>query len=349
MTPPRLAIQGLEISLRSRTGGHRVPVLHGIDLRVAPGEIHCVAGESGSGKTVTCRGALRLLAEPPFHYDAGEVLLDGIDLHRLSGRELRNVWGRRVGLVFQEPGVALNPSLTVETQLGEHISRHLGLSPQEVRTRSLDLLRGVELPNPENLLRRYPHELSGGMQQRLGIAVATACGPDLLVADEPTSSLDVLIQDQILELFLRVRREQQLSMLFVTHDLGVVERIADRVSILYAGRIVESAPRESIFARPLHPYTALLLAAVPRPGHPGRRLATIPGTPPLPEEVPGGCPFHTRCPMAQEICRREVPVLEGKPGSEESHRAACHFPGSLQGPGSPGGSGGSEGPQEAGG
>ncbi|MFP4430808.1 MAG: ABC transporter ATP-binding protein [Spirochaetota bacterium] len=341
MIPLRLAIRGLEISLRSR--GHRVPVLHGIDLSVAPGEIHCVAGESGSGKTVTCRGALRLLGTPPFHYDAGEVLLDGRDLQRLSGRELRNVWGRRVGLVFQEPGTALNPSLTVETQLGEHISRHLGLSPSAVRTRSLELLRGVELTNPELLLRRYPHELSGGMQQRLGIAVAAACGPDLLVADEPTSSLDVLIQDQILKLFLEVRRKQQLSILFVTHDLGVVERIADRVSILYAGRIVESAPREAIFGRPLHPYTALLLAAVPRPGHPGRRLATIPGTPPLPEAVPGGCPFHTRCPMAKEVCRRELPVLEGKPGSGEAHRVACHFPGSLQVSGDPGNSQGADG------
>lgn len=337
MMLPRLAIRGLEISLRSR--GRRVAVLHGVDLTVAPGEVHCVAGESGSGKTVTCRGALRLLATPPFHYDGGEVLLDGVDIHRLPERELRRIWGRRVGLVFQEPGQALNPSLTVETQLGEHISRHLGLSPSAVRTKSLELLAGVELPNSEKLLRRYPHELSGGMQQRLGIAVATACGPDLLVADEPTSSLDVLIQDQILELFLRVRREQQLSILFVTHDLGVVERIADRVSILYAGRIVESASRESLFARPLHPYTALLLAAVPRLGHRERRLATIPGTPPLPEEVPKGCPFHTRCPMAQEICRREPPPLESKPLSENSHRVACHFPGTLPGPAVPEGPG----------
>ncbi len=327
MTAPRLDIRGLEISLRGKGG--RVPVLHGIDLTVAPGEVHCVAGESGAGKTVTCRGALRLLEAPPFSYDGGEVLLDGEDIQRLSGRELRNTWGRRVGLVFQEPGQALNPSLTVETQLREHVARHLDLPSEAIRERLLELLAGVELPNPVALLRRYPHELSGGMQQRLGIAIATACGPDLLVADEPTSALDVLIQDQILDLFLRVRREQQLSILFVTHDLGVVERIADRVSVLYAGRIVETASRGALLSRPLHPYTGLLLAAVPRPKNPGRRLATIPGVPPLPEEVPGGCPFHTRCPMAQEVCRRERPPLEEKPGGESSHRVACHFPGSL--------------------
>ncbi len=327
MSTPRLDIRGLEISLRGKGG--RVPILRGIDLKVAPGEVHCVAGESGSGKTVTCRGALRLLAAPPFSYDGGAVLLDGEDIQRLSGRELRNTWGRRVGLVFQEPGQALNPSLTVETQLREHILRHLDLPAPVLRERLVELLTGVELPNPEALLRRYPHELSGGMQQRLGIAIATACGPELLVADEPTSALDVLIQDQILDLFLRVRREQQLSILFVTHDLGVVGRIADRVSILYAGRIVETASREALLSRPLHPYTGLLLAAVPRPRHSGRRLATIPGVPPLPEDVPQGCPFHTRCPMAGELCRRERPPLEEKPGAETSHRVACHFPGSL--------------------
>jgi oligopeptide/dipeptide ABC transporter ATP-binding protein len=335
----RVSIRELRISLKK--AGHLVPVLRGINLAVQPGEVHCVAGESGSGKTVTCRGALRLLSSPPFFYNGGSVRLGGRELLTLSEEKLRAVWGRQVGMVFQEPGQALNPSLTVEVQLQEHLKKHFQLQDPELRQRTIELLEDVELPEPKRLLGRYPHELSGGMQQRLGIAIATACNPELLVADEPTSSLDVIIQDQILALLLRFREERGLSVLFVTHDLGVVQRIADRVSILYAGKIVETASKERLTAGALHPYTVLLLSAVPRPEHRHHRLVTIPGTPPLPEEIPRGCPFHPRCPMAQEICRREPPPLEEKApeaGGTPGHRVACHFPGSLktESPGAPG-------------
>ncbi len=338
-TTGHFRIADLRIGVRNRRG--TVPILQGVSLEMAPGEIHCVAGESGSGKTVTCRGALCLLPTPPFVYDGGSVFLGQTDIHAVPPRQLREIRGSRVGMVFQEPREALNPSLTVAVQLGEHMMAHLGLSKEEATKRSLELLSRVELPRPEQLLERYPHELSGGMQQRLGIAIATACDPEVLVADEPTSSLDSIVETQILELLLRLRTKRRLSVLCVTHDLAVVGRIADTVSILYAGRIVEVAPRRDLFDRPLHPYTALLMRAIPRPGSGEDRLATIPGTPPMPEDEPMGCPFHPRCPAAKEICRHERPPLEATtraagPGAVPSrgrgtpgHLVACHFPGAV--------------------
>ncbi len=310
---PLLSIDGLKTHFRNRDG--IVRAVDGVSFDVHPGETLAVVGESGCGKSVTLLSVLRLLPMPPARIVAGRVLFDGRDLLKVSDKEMRDVRGNAISMIFQEPMTSLNPVLTVGQQIAETLVLHRGLSPRDAMARAVDALAKVRISEPERRVKQYPHELSGGMRQRVMIAMALACGPRLLIADEPTTALDVTIQAQILELMRALSAETGASIVLITHDLGVVAEMAQRVVVMYAGRKVEEAPVGELFARPLHPYTRGLLGSMPHLGGSmsgdGRtRLTEIPGVvPSLKEELPG-CLFAPRCPYAGERCRREVPPLE---------------------------------------
>ncbi|MFL5927187.1 MAG: ABC transporter ATP-binding protein [Gaiellaceae bacterium] len=301
-----LEVEGLRVRLPTSRG--LTTVVDGVDYRVEPGEIFGVAGESGSGKTVSMLALLGLLPEGAAV--AGSVLFGGRNLLKLPRSRLRQVSGREIAMVFQDPLTSLHPMLSVGRQLTEHVRLHLGLDRRAAQRRATELLEAVRLPDPESAVRAYPHQFSGGMRQRIAIAIALACGPKLLIADEPTTALDVTVQAGILRLLDRLRRENELSVVLITHDLGVMSSIADRVSIFYAGRVVESGSREAVLRQPRHPYTRALLDALPHPeGPPEQRLVAIAGAPPSPGSIPPGCAFHPRCRYALDACRRDVPPL----------------------------------------
>jgi oligopeptide transport system ATP-binding protein len=311
-----LEVEGLRVSLP--TGSGLVTVVGGIDYSVRPREVFGVAGESGSGKTISMLALLGLL--PTGAAVEGRAMFGGRDLLRLPRRQLRDVSGRDVAMVFQDPMTSLHPMLSIGRQLTEHVRRHLGLSRADAARRAVELLEEVRIPDPRSALRAYPHQFSGGMRQRIAIAVALACRPKLLIADEPTTALDVTVQAGILRLLDRLRREGDLSVVLITHDLGVLSSIADRVSIFYAGRIVESGGRVAVLQRPRHPYTRALLDALPHPEAPADTpLVAIRGTPPSPIRVPPGCAFHPRCPFAIESCAVHVPPLL----ADDGRRFAC--------------------------
>jgi oligopeptide transport system ATP-binding protein len=306
-----LAVDGLRVSLP--TGAGLVPVVNGVDYRVEQGEVFGVAGESGSGKTISMLALLGLL--PAGSAVEGRAEFGGRDLLRLPRKRLREVSGRDVAMVFQDPMTSLHPMLSVGRQLTEHVRRHLGLSRPDAGQRAVELLEQVRIPDPHSALRQYPHQFSGGMRQRIAIAVALACRPKLLIADEPTTALDVTVQAGILRLLDRLRREGDLSVVLITHDLGVMSSIADRVSIFYAGRVVESGQREAVLKHPRHPYTRALLDALPHPEAPADTpLIAIGGRPPSPQRIPSGCAFHPRCPYAVESCSVDVPPLVADDG-----------------------------------
>jgi len=335
---PLLRIDGLKTHFQNRDG--TVRAVDGVSFDVFPGETLAVVGESGCGKSVTLLSVLRLLPMPPARIVAGRVLFDGRDLLQVSDKEMRDVRGNAISMIFQEPMTSLNPVLTVGRQIAETLVLHRGLSRDEAMKRAVDALRKVRISEPERRVGQYPHELSGGMRQRVMIAMALACGPRLLIADEPTTALDVTIQAQILELMRALRDETGASIVLITHDLGVVAEMAQRVVVMYAGRKVEEASVMELFAHPLHPYTRGLLGSMPHLGKSaagdGRtRLTEIPGVvPSLKEEIPG-CLFAPRCPHAAERCLREVPPLESHgPGHLaacwESPRLSAYEPGSVQ-------------------
>jgi len=340
MAETLLSIRGLKVSFRGRDGSQS-RALRGIDLDVARGEVHSLVGESGSGKTLTAVCVLGLLPVPPARIEAGSIRFQGTELIGLPEAERRKLRGRRIGMVFQEPSKYLNPAMRVGEQILEALVLHLGLTRNEARLRAGELLELVGLPGGRRVLRRYPHELSGGMRQRVMIAMAVSCDPVLLIADEPTTALDVTLQRQILRLLLELRERLGMAILFVSHDLAVVHGISERISVIYCGKIVESGSRERVFARPLHPYTQALLASIPQASRRGTRLRAIPGTVPDASHVPAGCAFHPRCPLAVERCREEVPRLldyAGNGGTPreaaadrsetgETHLAACHLVG----------------------
>lgn len=303
---PLLQVEGLRVRLPSSAGP--VTVVDGVDYRVEPGQVFGLAGESGSGKTISVLALLGLL--PAGAVVEGRALLAGRDLLRLGPSALRQVRGREVAMVFQDPMTSLHPMLTIERQLTEHVRHHLGLGAREARFRAVGLLEQVRIPDPVGALRAFPHQFSGGMRQRIAIAIALACEPKLLVADEPTTALDVTVQAGILRLLDQLRRDSGLSVILITHDLGVMSSIADSITVLYAGRVVESGPTAELIPRPRHPYTRGLLAALPHP-EAGEEvpLTAIPGSPPPPQARPGGCAFHPRCPFAVESCTRELPPL----------------------------------------
>jgi oligopeptide/dipeptide ABC transporter ATP-binding protein len=311
-----LTVEGLRITLPTAEG--RATIVDGVEYAVEPGEVFGVAGESGSGKTMSMLALLGLL--PPGARVEGRAEFGGRDLLRLRRRELRAVSGRDVAMVFQDPLTSLHPMLTVGRQLTEHARRHLGLARPEAERRALELLEQVRIPDPRAALHAYPHQFSGGMRQRIAIAIALACRPKLLIADEPTTALDVTVQAGILRLLDRLRHEEHLTVILITHDLGVMSSIADRVSIFYAGRVVESGGRADVLRRPRHPYTRALLDALPHPEAAAETpLIAIAGAPPTPQRVPPGCAFHPRCPYALEQCRVEVPPLL----TDNGRRFAC--------------------------
>jgi oligopeptide transport system ATP-binding protein len=311
-----LTVEGLRITLPTAEG--RATIVDGVDYAVEPGEVFGVAGESGSGKTMSMLALLGLL--PPGARVDGTAEFGGRDLLRLRRRELRTISGRDVAMVFQDPLTSLHPMLSVGRQLTEHARRHLGLARAEAERRALGLLEQVRIPDPRAALHAYPHQFSGGMRQRIAIAIALACRPKLLIADEPTTALDVTVQAGILRLLDRLRHEEDLTVILITHDLGVMSSIADRVSVFYAGRVVESGPRADVLQRPRHPYTRALLDALPHPEAAAETpLIAIGGAPPSPQRVPPGCAFHPRCPYALEECRVEVPPLL----AENGRRFAC--------------------------
>jgi oligopeptide/dipeptide ABC transporter ATP-binding protein len=295
-------------------------VLDGVDFAVEQGEILGIVGESGSGKTMTALSVMQLLPQA-CRVEAGEVLFRGNGLLALGGREMNAIRGEEISMIFQNPRSSLNPLFRVEKTLAQVLRTHRGLKGEEARRASIELLADVGLPDPERILRRYPHELSGGMCQRVMIAFALASNPKLLIADEPTTALDVTVQLQVIELLARLRREHGLTLVLITHNLSVVAELCDRVMVMYLGRIIEQGPVAEIFDRPRHPYTIGLLASRPTLGHDGR-LNAIPGQVPDLRERPGGCPFHPRCPYAQDVCAQERPAREVVGGE---HLTECHF------------------------
>jgi oligopeptide/dipeptide ABC transporter ATP-binding protein len=315
-----LMIRDLDVSFELEIGVARA--LRGIDLTLKSGEIHGLVGESGSGKTVTSTCIMGLLPIPPAQINHGQILYNGIDLLKLSETERRRTRGREIAMVFQEPAKYLNPALRVGEQITEMLSLHLDMERGQAMERAQELLELVGLPNTRRVLSGYPHELSGGMKQRMMIAMAICCDPSILIADEPTTALDVTLQLQILKLILQLRDRFSMGVLFISHDLAVVHEISDQVSVIYAGKIVESAARDRLFNEPLHPYTQLLLLSIPDAEKRGHPLKTIPGRVPDAEHIPGGCAFHPRCPLAERFCSQEIPATVDH---IEGHTAACHM------------------------
>jgi oligopeptide/dipeptide ABC transporter ATP-binding protein len=303
------------------TSGAVVRAVDGVSWDVFPGETVALVGESGCGKSVSALSVMRLVAAPAGRIVGGEIVFKGKDLLTLSEEEMRRLRGREIGMIFQEPMTSLNPVLSVGRQLTETVEVHLGMTPGQSRARAIELLSLVGVSDPERRLNQYPHQFSGGMRQRMMIAMALSCSPPLVLADEPTTALDVTIQAQILELMKDLSRRLGAAMLMITHNLGVVARYADRVNVMYAGRIVERATARELYANPRHPYTLGLLRSVPRLDEPRKaKLQPIPGQPPDLSRLPGGCAFAPRCPYVIERCRAEVPPLD-KVGDE--HVAAC--------------------------
>jgi len=323
VSTPLLAIEDLQTHFFTRDGVVRA--VDGVSYAVEAGETLAVVGESGCGKSVTALSILRLVPSPPGRIVGGAIRFEGVDLLQIGEGEMRRIRGNEISMIFQEPMTSLNPVLTVSRQITETLILHQGLTARAAAARAIEMLRLVRIPEPERRARQYPHELSGGMRQRVMIAMALACYPKLLIADEPTTALDVTIQAQILDLMRELKSEIGAAIILITHDLGVVAEMAQRVVVMYAGRKVEEAPVGDLFRRPQHPYTLGLLASVPRLGATlGRaeppRLAEIPGTVPSLRDPIVGCAFAPRCAYATERCSREAPPLEAKTAA---HLAAC--------------------------
>ena len=298
-----------------------VRAVDGVSWDLDEGETLGLVGESGCGKSVTAMSILRLIPQPPGRIVDGEIIFEGQDLLKVGSEEIRHIRGNRIGMVFQEPMTSLNPVLTIGNQLTEAITLHLGMEEEEANARAVELLEMVGIPEAETRLSDYPHQFSGGMRQRVMIAMAMSCNPKLLLADEPTTALDVTIQAQILDIMARLSRELGTAVVIITHNLGVVARYADRVNVMYAGKIVETGTATDIFKRPRHPYTVGLMASVPRlDATEHTRLATIEGQPPLLIDAIPGCPFAPRCDWRIDRCHEEAPPLELK---DEGHSAAC--------------------------
>ena len=319
MDKPILETKGLKTHFFTYNGVVRA--VDGIDLTVNRNEVVGIVGETGCGKSVTVRSTMGLVPEPG-QIVAGQVLLDGENLLEKGDAELRRIRGRRMSMIFQNPLSSLNPVFTIGNQVGHVISIHQSRNKKEALDRAIEVFDLVRLPDPDRLLKRYPHELSGGMLQRVMIAMALSCRPEVLIADEPTTALDVTIQAQILSLMLRLKEETGTAIVMITHDLGVVAETCDRVAVMYAGLIVERGSVQSIFNEPLHPYTEGLLSSLPGQQQAGDELRTIEGLVPDLIHPPSGCRFHPRCPIAQEICQREVPELLDK---DNGRAVACHF------------------------
>jgi oligopeptide/dipeptide ABC transporter ATP-binding protein len=318
-----LQVQNLQTSFFTPEG--EVRAVDGVSFEIGEGKTLGLVGESGCGKSVTSLSIMRLISSPPGEIVGGEIYYRGRDLLKLNKEEMRKIRGNEISMIFQEPMTSLNPVFTIGNQIGEAIRLHQGLGKKETRAKTIEMLRLVKIADPESRVDSYPHQLSGGMRQRVMIAMALSCNPNLLVADEPTTALDVTIQAQILELIKELQQRMGMALLLITHDLGVVAERADEVAIMYAGKIVERASAQAIFARPLHPYTVGLLNSLPGTGgKKKKRLDAIPGVVPSPLDLPSGCRFRDRCPKAAGICAEAEPLLAEK---EQGHPVACYFPG----------------------
>jgi oligopeptide/dipeptide ABC transporter ATP-binding protein len=316
--PALLEVRGLRTLFKGEQG--EVRAVDGVDFRLERGRTLGIVGESGCGKSVTALSIMGLVPQPPGRIAAGEVLFEGEDLLKLAPQRLRDLRGDKLAMIFQEPMTSLNPAFTVGDQIAEAILRHRRVTPSEARAQTIEMLRRVRIPSPERRALDYPHQLSGGMRQRVMIAMALACNPQLLIADEPTTALDVTIQAQILELMRSLRAELGTAIILITHDLGVIAELADEVIVMYAGQVIERCAVERLFSEPQHPYTVGLLGSIPRLHFEQERLSAIEGFVPDAAALPAGCRFHPRCPFAIEKCLQEIPpLMEITP----DHYAAC--------------------------
>lgn len=328
-----LQVQDLHVEFSSRRG--QAQVLNGVDFDIQRGETLCVVGESGCGKSMTALALLQLIPAPPGRISAGRVLFQGEDLLQASKERMREVRGNRISMIFQEPMTSLNPVFTVGDQIGESLRLHAGLDATGARARAIDMLKQVGIPAPERRVDEYPHQLSGGMRQRVMIAMALACRPDILIADEPTTALDVTVQAQIFDLLRELQRDKGTAILFITHDMGAVAEMADRVMVMYAGRVIEQGTTAQVLASPAHPYTRGLIDCLPELGSSltsneavRTDLAEIPGMVPSIWELGQGCAFRERCPHAMARCARDVPPMfrlddMGADADARPHGAAC--------------------------
>jgi oligopeptide/dipeptide ABC transporter ATP-binding protein len=322
MERPLLEVRNLKVQFRLRRG--RLTAVDEVSFSIHEKETLGIVGETGCGKSITALSILGLIPSPPGEIVSGQILFEGEDLLKKSEREMEKIRGRQISMIFQEPMTSLNPSYTIGEQIAECYRIHLGHSRKVGLDCTEQILQAVRVPAPRTVMARYPHELSGGMRQRVMIAMALACQPKLLIADEPTTALDVTIQAQILELLEELQEKMKMALLFISHNLGVVARLCNRIGVMYAGSLVEFADKRSLFTRPLHPYTIGLMYALPRPDLRHEPLKAIPGTVCSLYEPPPGCKFHPRCFKVKEICKTAPPALEKKQGD---HWAACHFPG----------------------
>jgi peptide/nickel transport system ATP-binding protein len=326
-----LDIRGLKTWFKTEDG--MVRAVDGVDLRIDRGETVGVVGESGCGKTVTARSVLKLIDMPPGRFEAGEILWRGRDLIPLDQDEMNKIRAREIAIIFQEPMTSLNPVYTVGDQIAEVIALHQKLSPKQAMAGAAEMLRLVNIPNPQKRVHDYPHQFSGGMRQRVMIAMALSCQPKLLIADEPTTALDVTIQAQVIEVLKAAQQETHAATILITHDLGLVAELCDRVAVMYAGRIVEMGDIYTIFSNPRHPYTVGLMQSLPRLAADSEWLRPITGQPPSLLNMPPGCAFHPRCFLSQGrvACRTDVPEL--RPIDETSHLTRCHYAEELHGHG----------------
>ncbi|MET9764251.1 ABC transporter ATP-binding protein [Streptomyces sp. NPDC006372] len=324
---PLLEVRDLHVEFHTRDGVAKA--VNGVNYTVSSGETLAVLGESGSGKSVTAQAIMGILDMPPGRIPQGQILYRGEDMLTMSGDARRKVRGRKIAMIFQDALSALNPVLSVGYQLGEMFRVHQGLSKKEAKAKAIELMDRVKIPAAKERVGDYPHQFSGGMRQRIMIAMALALEPDLIIADEPTTALDVTVQAQVMDLLAELQREYNMGLILITHDLGVVADVADKIAVMYAGRIVETAPVHELYKRPAHPYTKGLLESIPRLDQKGQDLYAIKGLPPNLTRIPSGCAFNPRCPMAQDICRTDVPPLlpvTERDGSELAGRgSACHF------------------------
>ena len=321
MPTPELLVKNLKVSFA--TSKKELIAVRGISYQLNQGEILALVGESGCGKTVSALSILRLIQEPPGKIVSGEILFAGKDLLKLKKKELQDRRGKGIAMIFQDPMTSLNPVLTIGEQIIETLLRHTSLSRKKAREKSFRLLEQVEIPSPKEKLDQYPHQLSGGMRQRVMIAMALSCSPRILIADEPTTALDVLIQAQILSLLKKIKNDTQMSILLITHDLGVVAEVAERVMVMYAGEIVESGSVNDLFRSPLHPYTIGLMESIPTLESTQQKLSKlkeISGTVPSLSQVPFGCPFHPRCSAAETRCKTDKPKLKK---ISQTHSVSC--------------------------
>ncbi|MER7704949.1 ABC transporter ATP-binding protein [Kitasatospora sp. NPDC097605] len=324
---PLLEVKDLHVEFHTRDGVAKA--VNGVNYSVAAGETLAVLGESGSGKSVTAQTIMGILDMPPGKISQGQILFRGQDMLAMKEEERRQIRGQKIAMIFQDALSSLNPVMTVGAQLGEMFRVHRGASKKEAREKAIELMERVRIPAARQRVGDYPHQFSGGMRQRIMIAMALSMEPDLIIADEPTTALDVTVQAQVMDLLAELQDEYNMGLILITHDLGVVADVADKIAVMYAGRIVETAPVHDLYARPAHPYTKGLLRSIPRLDQKGQELYAIKGLPPNLLKVPAGCAFNPRCDVATDLCRTEIPKLHqvtDKDGKElTGRRSACHL------------------------